>query len=221
MAKKVNKEEAYIIGAAQKRFRDEYQKKKRNKKIKSTILWTLGIILLGFIVFNVGFKVTEYHGTGMSATCKDGDIIVTNRLSYLLSDPVRGEVVTIDQDGKSVVKRIIGLPGDQIDYENGDVYINGQRCIEAYVSTATSSDVAHMMVPQGTYYVLNDDRDDTSDSRTADITDSSIQGAKIAVIHVPDIVKTNQAYQSVRNICIQGASAMSQAENAVKSIIER
>lgn len=215
----VTKEEAYIIGAAQKRFREEYYKKKKKKEIREKVLWGLLVIVASVIVFNTGFLVYEYHGDGMSAVAEDGDIVVTNRLSFLVNKPERGEVVTVNGEDGPDLKRIVGLPGDQIDFENGDVYINGARCIESYAVGQTDADVAHALVSEGTYYVLNDDRDNTDDSRTTDVLSGDVLGSEIMVIHVPDMVQENEAYQSVRDFCKSGAEVFGNAENAILSIV--
>lgn len=206
----IKSEEAYIIGASQKRFREEYHKKRRLKKIKQTFLWILSIIIIAVILFNAGFIVSEYHGTGMSEVASDGDIMITNRLSFLLNNPTRGEVVTIKSTGSDgynsyLCKRIVGLPGDSVDFENGEVYINGARCIESYINETTASEISHLIVPDGSYYVLNDDRSDTNDSRTIDISGSSIMGSKIAVIHIPDVVQNNDIYKQVRSFFVNSA----------------
>lgn len=215
----VTKEEAYIIGAAQKRFREEYRKKKRGAKIRSKILWAVFLIVISVIVFNTGFLVYEYRGSGMPAVCQEGDIIVTNRLAFLVNKPQRGEIVTIKKDGGYDVKRIVGLPGDSIDFENGDVYVNNMRCIESYAIGTTGAEVSHLLVSEGSYYVLNDDRGDTNDSRTAEVTTGSIEGSEIAVIHVPEVVQSNRAYQAVRNFCRQGAAVAADIENTILGII--
>lgn len=217
----INKEDAYILGAAQKKFREEYKKKKRTAKIRGNILWTLFLILLGVIMFNVGFIVYEYHGSGMSGICSDGDIVITNRLAYLISDPIRGEIVTIETDSGYDLKRIVGLPGDQINFNNGDVYINGSRCIEEYITGYTESDVTNRTVEEGTYFLLNDDRHNLSDSRQESFSTHSVKGAEITVIHVPDVVKNNSAYQSIRDFCAAGADITKSISDTVADLLNK
>ena len=217
----IKSDEAYIIGAAQKRFRDEYRKKKKRKKRLSAVLWAFWVIVLTFMVFNVGFIVSENQSTGMSGHIGEGDIVVTNRLAFTVHKPQRGEIVTIysgNESGESayVCKRVIGLPGDEIDFENGNVYVNGDRCIETYVSGTTQADVAHVIVPEGSYYVLNDDREDMSDSRSVSISSSNIAGSEIAVIYVPEFIQNNHVYQSVRKFCKQGARVFADVMNPAR-----
>lgn len=217
----IKSDEAYIIGAAQKRFREEYRKKKKRKKRLLSVLWGILVVVLAFTVFNVGFIVSENQSTGMSERIAQGDIVVTNRLAFIVHQPQRGEIVTIysgNDAGESayVCKRVIGLPGDEIDFENGNVYVNGDRCIETYVSGTTEADVAHVIVPEGSYYVLNDDREDLSDSRSVSISRSNIAGSEIAVIHVPEFVQNNSVYQSIRHFCKQGAAVMANATDFVQ-----
>lgn len=218
---KVTKEEAYIIGSAQKRFRQEYQKKKKTARIRSKILWTIFLIAAMFIVFNTGFFVYEYHGEGMTSVASDGDIVITNRLSFLVNKPERGEIVTIRNGSSQRLGRIVGLPGDDISFDNGDIYINGARCIESYTDDYTESDIANVSVAEGTYYILNDDREVSGDSRTIDISADDIAGAEIAVIHVPSVVKSNSVYQNVLNFCKSGAQIAGNIESAVRGIANK
>lgn len=216
----VKSDEAYIIGAAQKRFREQYRREKRRKKRNTAILMTLLVIVLTITTFLAGFVVSENQSSGMNNLMQPGDIVITNRLAYVIHTPQRGEVVTLSTTNENnepayACKRVIGLPGDEIDFENGNVYVNGARCIESYVSGQTEAEIAHVMVPEGSYYVLNDCRDDMSDSRSVTISSSSIAGNEIAVIHVPDVVKNNQVYQKMRMFCKQGARAVGQIEDSI------
>lgn len=218
----IKSDEAYIIGAAQKRFREEYRKKKKRKKRISSILWSVLIIVLVIVVFNVGFIISENQSTGMSDKMAQGDIVITNRLAFVMHKPQRGDIVTLysgenAENSSYVCKRVIGLPGDELDFENGNVYVNGDRCIETYVSGVTEAEIAHVIVPEGSYYVLNDNREDLSDSRSVNISSSNIAGGEIAVIHVPEFIQKNQVYQSIRNFCKRGAAVCASIADTISN----
>ena len=217
----ITSEEAYIVGAAQKRFRDEYRRNKKKKKLVSSICWFFFVVILTITIFNTGLIVSENVSSGMGSKIQNGDIIITNRLAFLFNKPERGEVVTVyastaDYDSIYTCKRVIGLPGDSIDIQDGNVYVNGAKCIEEYISTPTTADVNHIIVPEGSYYVLNDDREDMSDSRSVTINSSNIVGSEIAIIHIPDAVKNNVVYQTVRTFCKNGAQITAKITNTIR-----
>jgi len=111
-----------------------------------------------------------------------GEKIIINEATYLFNDPVRGDVVVFkphqDED-KYFIKRVIGLPGETVQVKNGEVYItdkdnkNTVKLNEDYLSeenkgktTAYFSDFATFKVPEGSYFLLGDNRRESTDSRS-------------------------------------------------------
>ena len=98
---------------------------------------------------------------------REGDWIV-----YPFHAPERGDIVVLHppdaDDGKPYIKRVIGLPGDEVGFEEGYVMINGERLEESYLSgPVTDCERAphcRVTVPEGTVYVLGDNRDNSADS---------------------------------------------------------
>lgn len=92
---------------------------------------------------------------------------------YLFNPPTRGDIVVFRPPGTSsdpYIKRIIGLPGETLEIRDGSVYINGTELDEGYVSSATSwrggGDQAAVTVPENEYFVMGDNRENSSDSRS-------------------------------------------------------
>lgn len=130
-------------------------------------------VLLLVIHLFVG-TVTQVNGSSMEPTLADGQLIWINKLSFLRSQPQRGQVVVLtfpgDPEGKQYVKRVIGLPGETLALVNEQLRINGELIREGYVSgrlkslgAASSIQLAGDSVPE--YYLLGDNRTNSTDSR--------------------------------------------------------
>lgn len=92
--------------------------------------------------------------------------------SYLFNPPRRGDIVVFHPPGGEsdpYIKRIIGLPGETVEIRNGSVYVDGVQLSEPYVTSSTSwrgeSNRSSMTVPEDEYFVLGDNRSNSSDSR--------------------------------------------------------
>jgi signal peptidase I len=146
------------------------------QKIKSYLEFIkdpLLILLVGLIWFQfIGVKGYVPSGS-MIPTIQIGDHILENRISYYYKDPQRFEIVIFKQQTNNLVKRVIGLPGEEVDLRDGKVYINGVALEESsYLLSgmetypfAYSEVVFPLIVPEGEYFVLGDNRVISEDSR--------------------------------------------------------
>ncbi len=111
-------------------------------------------------------------GRSMLPTLHDGERVFLNRLVYNLKTPVRGDVVVIlplpDED-ISIIKRVIGLPGESVEIRDGSVWIDGQRLLEPYLEGGTEGSYGPVEVPPDHVFVLGDNRQESRDSRFASI----------------------------------------------------
>ncbi len=128
--------------------------------------------LVVIVLFRVVLQLAWVDTGSMKATIPERSLLVSLRLPYLVGDPEpeRGDVVTFwdEELDKLLVKRVIGLPGEQITFQNGYVYIDGQRLEEPYlpeqgVTTSGNQDV--FLVPEGCLFVMGDNRENSLDSR--------------------------------------------------------
>ena len=106
----------------------------------------------------------------MKDTINGGERIVGLRLAYAFSSPKRGDIIIFkypDNESTKYVKRVIGLPGDTVSFKDGDVYINGEKLNEPYLKTqhSTYTSVESYTVPEGSYFMLGDNRENSKDSR--------------------------------------------------------
>jgi signal peptidase I len=104
----------------------------------------------------------------MLPTLRPGYFVIVNKLAYLWSQPNRGDVIVFRQPQDSsqrYIKRTIGLPGDTVRIGGGEVYINGALLHEPYLQVRTDRD-GTWEVPENEYFVMGDNRRNSSDSRS-------------------------------------------------------
>lgn len=147
--------------------------KKQADHENSSGIWTYIItISLFLIVFTCVFSVNKVPSTSMEPTIEPKSFIINWRFPFLVGDPIpnHGDIVVFrpgGQDRRLLVKRVIGLPGDQISFEGGYVFRNGEKLDEPYLQTegVTSSDTERFSVPDGCIFVMGDNRLHSRDSR--------------------------------------------------------
>ena len=96
------------------------------------------------------------------------DEVKTSKASYLLHPPRRGDVIVFrfpKDPRRDFIKRVVGVPGDQVEIREGSVYVNGQKLKESYVANEDRSFLGHIQIPERNYFVLGDNRPSSNDSR--------------------------------------------------------
>lgn len=113
-----------------------------------------------------------FQGTSMLPSIKDGQKLHTKRMNGEVKAGLRrGDVVVFkypEDQSKGYIKRLIGMPGETVEVIAGDVWVNGAKLSEPYVAARLNlsrRSLAAVVVPAGSYYVLGDNRDNSSDSR--------------------------------------------------------
>lgn len=148
-------------------------KKDKKVNVKKEILSWLLVILGGFLLAKFVTKVVivkaEVPTGSMEKTIMIDDKIIGNRLSYLFTSPKRGDIVIFefpDNPAEDYVKRVIGLPGETISFDQGKVFVDGVELKESYIGgVETLSDTKEFVIPQDHYFMLGDNRLDSKDSR--------------------------------------------------------
>lgn len=142
--------------------------------IKDTFGYILVIIAV-ILVANYVVTLQQNVGPSMQPTLNNGDALILNKTAYKLGAVKRNDVIAFLYDGtKYLVKRVIGLPGERIDYKDNVLYINGKAYNENFLSddVITTDFIMEDIkgcedgtIPENTYLVLGDNRTDSMDSR--------------------------------------------------------
>lgn len=153
----------------------------------------LGYIITLFIIIFIFTFIVSFQpvaGNSMIPTLEEGNVSLVSKLSYAFGDVKRNDVVVVKQDKKRYIKRVIGLPGEKIDYLNGILYINDAGIIESidgasenttnflFEDICPKEKCSDNKIPDDMYLVLGDNRKDSFDSRDSDLGLVSIKQIK-------------------------------------------
>ena len=150
----------------------ENEKKKVDVK-KEIISWILTLsvaVIAALVIRTFIFEPVRVDGSSMADTLQDGEVILVTKPEYLFGDPQFGDVVICKYPGRTekFVKRVMGLPGDEIAIIANIVFRNGEPLEEPYL-TPDRNDNGFSMAPfklgEGEYFVMGDNRDNSHDSR--------------------------------------------------------
>lgn len=129
------------------------------------------ILVLFVVVFIKAFVVApiRVNGPSMENTLQDKDVMILDKISYRFDDIKRFDIVVIHLDSEDIIKRVIGLPGESIEYKDNQLYINGEKIAEDFSHARTDDfdleDYEFKKVPKDCYFVLGDNRLESLDSR--------------------------------------------------------
>lgn len=127
-------------------------------------------IIIGLAVFFLLRMLVEpfvVEHSSMWPTIEEGEYILVDKVSYRFHEPQRGDIVVFRPPwnlGRPYIKRVIGLPGDVVEIKDGSVFVNGSPLDEPYAGR-TPDLLPPVEVPQGEYFVLGDNRNNSYDSR--------------------------------------------------------
>ncbi len=151
------------------------KKEKKKKTVGQEILSWLGSLAIAFVcallIRTFLFTLITVDGSSMQETLQTGDKLYVSVLSARIQGYERGDVVICHYPGRKdyIVKRLIGLPGDTVMVEHGQVYVNGEAVEEDYVTHHNSYNYAEITLGEGEYFVLGDNRAVSHDSHSADV----------------------------------------------------
>jgi signal peptidase I len=157
-------------------FQRRYHENIKLQKIAKFVADTIIVIVLAYTLILFTCSRTTIIGNSMQPTIENGDTVLINQMAYSFHKPNRYSLVAFKLSGiensKLYVKRIVGLPGETIQIKEGKVFINGETleddAIEANILTAGIA-INEIKLDEDEYFVLGDNRNNSEDSRFADI----------------------------------------------------
>lgn len=151
---------------------------KAKKKSSSWLEWFVVIVVAvtaALVVRQFVLQQFAVSGSSMYSTLHDGDRVLVNKLSYRMHDPRRGDVVvlkTLESVGeRDLIKRVVALPGETVEYRSCVLYVDGRTVSEPYLDPKVvtpnncGGDQGALTVPEDTVFVLGDNRGGSKDSR--------------------------------------------------------
>lgn len=142
---------------------------------KDTIKYIILIIVVLILALYV-VSLQQVVGQSMSPNFNSNDVVILDKISYRFKDVKREDIVSVYYaDTKYLIKRVIGLPGETIEFKNNTLYINGVPYKEEYLTSDIITEdfslntLGYNKIPEDYYLVLGDNRMDSLDSRDDDV----------------------------------------------------
>lgn len=135
-----------------------------NDKVKEIISYVI-IIIVVLLIKQFIICPIKVNGDSMKNTLKDKDIMILDKISYRFNDIKRFDIVVVNKNNEKLIKRVIGLPGETVEYKNNKLYINNKNVAEKFDHGLTSDYILNEKIPDGYYFVVGDNRPISNDSR--------------------------------------------------------
>ncbi|MFJ8100021.1 signal peptidase I [Lysinibacillus sp. NPDC096212] len=168
------------------------EEKIQEKQTNEFVEWVKAIVfalLVAFLIKYFLFTPVLVKGVSMEPTLVDHDRVIVNKIGPKFKSIDRFDIVVInnimiDNVEENIIKRVIGLPGDKIEYKDDQLYINGEKYSEPYLDQykkvlkdpgsltydfTLDQDLGETTVPEGYYFVLGDNRRKSNDSRNPEL----------------------------------------------------
>lgn len=144
-------------------------------ELLSLLIYIAIVLVLAFVVIHFIGQRTQVSGPSMIPALEDKDNLIVDKLSYRFRDPNRFDIIVFPyyyEEETYYIKRIIGLPGETVQIQNGAIFINGEELEETYgKEVIQDSGIAEDPIVLGDdeYFVMGDNRNESKDSRTPSV----------------------------------------------------
>lgn len=169
---------------------------KKNKIFKTIMSYVL-VIAIAILIKLFIFSPVKVNGTSMVPTLNDGDIMLLNEIGYHLNGIDRFDIAVANVNGERLIKRVIGLPGEKVEYRDNQLYINDELMVEFFKHGDTDDfsieELGSTTIPDDFYFLVGDNRGNSKDSRTIGfVHKSKIMGKAKLIIFPFDRISTVQ-----------------------------
>ena len=130
---------------------------------------TLVLAVVLFVIINSLTARVRVDGPSMEPSYYHNNRVVVLKVAYIFGDIQRGDVIVFPappNPEEDYIKRVIGLPGDEVMVANGTVYVNNEALDEPYINAPPINSTRPVTVPEGMVFVMGDNRNVSSDSRS-------------------------------------------------------
>lgn len=163
----------------------------KRSQLAREIVEILALTVLIFVV--IRFVVQSYHmeGPTMQPTLHPNEYVLVNKAAFLFRPPARGDVIVFHfprNTRQDYIKRIIGVPGDTVQVDGTNVWVNGVQLRETYIKVAYNPVAKRWRVPPDQFFVMDDNREFGDDSRIWDFVPKNYIVGKAVLVYWPSEV---------------------------------
>lgn len=158
-------------------YAEDYEEKKPGilREILGFLVYVAVVVGITFFIITFIGQRTYVSGSSMESTLSHGDNLIVDKITYRFASPKRYDIIVFPfryKENTYYIKRIIGLPGETIQIQDGVIYINDEVLTESYGrEVMKSSGLAEepIVLGEDEYFVLGDNRNDSTDSRDLNV----------------------------------------------------
>ena len=132
------------------------------KKVKE-YFWYIIILIVVILVKSFVVSTVRVNGNSMYPTLHNKDLMILNKINYNFKNVERFDIVVVKYENHYIIKRVVGLPGETVEYVDNKLYIDGRKIKDKYNSI--NQEDFSLKLGNDEYFVMGDNRGDSLDSR--------------------------------------------------------